>query len=302
MTPASATIDVGAEVTLSAQAKDATGQVMSGVTLVWSSSNPAVATVTEGVVTGVSVGTANITASTGGVKSTDVALTVRSAPSAAQSSELLIEQALAAGTLDAETALVYRTYAAFDSARLPDAYRGGAIGQHSGVLAEVIQRYDTLSVETQVKLLPYLQRPADQGSWLDPAVRSGSAAGAAPGRKRALTIVRRCLSTILGWTSMEGATSNTRVWYRYDKAGQEVMASKVLSYLETAVHPKLVGALGFKAPTDDAALLCNGGDGRLDIYLVEGLGNRGEAVPNTSDPYSSSVYISIRDSLSDEVL
>jgi hypothetical protein len=220
----------------------------------------------------------------------------------AASSEVLIAQALAAGQIDADTALVYRTFAAFRDPRLPQAYRGNEVGQHSGVLTEVIQRYDSLSEAHRAVLVPFLQRPSDQGSWLDPAVRAGGSTRSDSGRKYAQSLgseIRRCLGTLYGWTSIDGAGSNSRVWYNYDKPGQDVMASKVLSYLETAVHPKLVGALGFKAPSSDATLVCNGGDGKLDVYLVENLGNYGETIPDTTDKYSSSAYILISDALGD---
>jgi Bacterial Ig-like domain (group 2) len=303
VSPASATIDAGAKTSLTAQARDSTGAAMTGVTFTWTSSDATVATVADGEVTGVAAGSANISASSGGVTSASVALTVRAAPAASASSEELIAQALAAGTIDAETALVYRTLAAFDSWRLPDAYRGGVVGQHSGVLTELIQRYDTLTADVQKKLQPYLQRPNHEGSWLDPAVRASSVTGAAAGmgRRQALAEYRRCLASYLGWTSAVATNAKVRVWYRYDKAGQDAMASKVASYVEGS-HASLVTGAAFKVPAGDGTLLCNGGDDMLDIYLVEGLGNRGETVPNTSDRYQSSVYIFIRDSLDDEQL
>lgn len=219
--------------------------------------------------------------------------------SAPLNSEVLIAQALAAGEIDADTALVYRTFAAFGDPRLPAAYRGTELGMHSGVLYDVIQRYDSLSAAHQAVLLPFLQRPSDQGSWLDPALTTGSAKAAASDRKYAQNIVRRCVATLYGWTSVDRAGSSVRVWYYYDKPGQDAMATKVLDYIELTVRPALVGRLGFKEPSSDAGLACNGGDGKLDVYLLEGLGNYGETIADTSDKYSSPVYMLINDSLDD---
>src|SRR6476620_10197283 len=75
VTPADPKVGVGLTQTLAAQARDQYGAVMSGVPLTWTSSNPAVATVVDGVVRGVSAGQASITASSDGVTSTPVMLT-----------------------------------------------------------------------------------------------------------------------------------------------------------------------------------------------------------------------------------
>ncbi|HXE58424.1 MAG TPA: Ig-like domain-containing protein [Gemmatimonadales bacterium] len=68
VTPNPATVEVGATVTLSAQARDAEGDPIPGVELTWSTSAEATATVDEnGVVSGVAAGTATITATAGEV-------------------------------------------------------------------------------------------------------------------------------------------------------------------------------------------------------------------------------------------
>jgi uncharacterized protein YjdB len=68
VTPSTATVGAGSTVQLSAVAKDANGIVIPGLTVVWSTSNSAVATVDNtGLVTGVSSGSAQITATVGNV-------------------------------------------------------------------------------------------------------------------------------------------------------------------------------------------------------------------------------------------
>jgi uncharacterized protein YjdB len=65
--PAQATVATGGSVPLRATATDAAGNAVSGIAFGWSSSNPAVAVVSEiGLVTGVSPGAAQITATAGG--------------------------------------------------------------------------------------------------------------------------------------------------------------------------------------------------------------------------------------------
>lgn len=76
ITPASASVAVGASVTLQAVARDAQGQVVPNVPFVWKSSSEAVASVANGVVKGLTAGSATMTASAGGVSSAPVNVNV----------------------------------------------------------------------------------------------------------------------------------------------------------------------------------------------------------------------------------
>lgn len=68
VSPATASINVGASTTLAATPKDASGNAVSGKTVTWSSSNTSAATVSSsGVVTGTGAGSATITAAVGTV-------------------------------------------------------------------------------------------------------------------------------------------------------------------------------------------------------------------------------------------
>ena len=80
ISPASAVIDKGGQQQLSATARDAAGNVISGVGVTWSSANSNVATVSSsGLVVGVSNGTALISATAGGVSGSAL-VTVPPAP------------------------------------------------------------------------------------------------------------------------------------------------------------------------------------------------------------------------------
>src|SRR5437762_873503 len=80
--PASATVQVGQTVQLAATPRDANGNPLSGRAVSWASSNTAVATVSgSGLVTGVTAGSATITATSEGQGGTS-AITVRAAPAA----------------------------------------------------------------------------------------------------------------------------------------------------------------------------------------------------------------------------
>ena len=80
VTPSTASVIVGQTTTLAATTKDASGNVLTGRTITWTTSNALVATVSaSGVVTGVAAGTATITATSEG-KSGTATVTVTLAP------------------------------------------------------------------------------------------------------------------------------------------------------------------------------------------------------------------------------
>jgi uncharacterized protein YjdB len=80
VSPATAAVVIGGSVTLVATARDANGTVVPGTPMTWSSSDGSIATVSSGgTVTGVSLGTATITASSGAV-SGSATITVQPVP------------------------------------------------------------------------------------------------------------------------------------------------------------------------------------------------------------------------------
>ena len=79
VTPPSASIGVGATTALTATVKDQQGNVMTGQSMSWSSSTAAATVSTNGVVTGVSAGSASVTAASSGVSGT-ATITVIAAP------------------------------------------------------------------------------------------------------------------------------------------------------------------------------------------------------------------------------
>lgn len=74
-----ATLEISETLTLVATPRDATGNALTGRTISWSSSDPAIATVSDGLVTAVSAGLASITATSEG-RSASAAITVNPAP------------------------------------------------------------------------------------------------------------------------------------------------------------------------------------------------------------------------------
>ena len=111
VSPPAATVEVGATVALTAVPRDAGGAPLSGCSVTWSSSDSAVATVSSnGLVTGVAVGAATVTATTEGVSgeaaitvvaSTNTAPTVEAGPDLAASEGASV--ALSASFSDPDT-------------------------------------------------------------------------------------------------------------------------------------------------------------------------------------------------------
>jgi uncharacterized protein YjdB/murein DD-endopeptidase MepM/ murein hydrolase activator NlpD len=106
ITPATAEVNVGSNVTLSARAYAADGTELTGRTFTWTSDQPTIATVTNGVVTGVNEGNATITAMTGG-KSGTAAVAVT-----ASVSRVEITPATAEVNVGSNVTLSARAYAA----------------------------------------------------------------------------------------------------------------------------------------------------------------------------------------------
>src|ERR1700722_12114642 len=82
ITPAAPTVIVGQTTTLTATAKDASGNVLSGRPFTWASADTTIAKVgaTTGLVTGVAAGAVHVTASSGNVTSPAVTVTVQNPP------------------------------------------------------------------------------------------------------------------------------------------------------------------------------------------------------------------------------
>ncbi|GBF03829.1 hypothetical protein DAERI_010001 [Deinococcus aerius] len=79
LSPATASVAVGQSTTLTATARDEQGKPIQGVAFTWKSSRETVASVTGGVVKGLSTGDTGITASTSGVTSNPATVTVTQA-------------------------------------------------------------------------------------------------------------------------------------------------------------------------------------------------------------------------------
>jgi hypothetical protein len=197
-------------------------------------------------------------------------------PNAQPTSFALIDQAEASGTINSETALLYRVYSLFSDARLPAQYRGDDKGIIDSIyLAEVVRQYPTLSPSIRNAVRPFLVPPAYQGSWVNAKSGSPTAVPANP--------LTPCEAPFFSdkWDFVD-ASSPVRVFYRRDLTGDQAYATGLAAEIDSRIWPTLVNVMypgdgGMSFPLSDESHPCNGGNGRLDIYLIDG--NRSATIP-----------------------
>lgn len=200
------------------------------------------------------------------------------------SSAALIDQAVAAGTLDRETGLVYKTFAQFGDARLPAQYRGDdAYVFDSLQLDDVIAALPTMSPAHQALVQPYLIQPAYQGSW---------ASGPASVRATVPQAQPSCNPFDTNWSWVERPGGSVRVWFRPTE-DNGVLAQSVLDAVEDYIWGKLAGVMTGHVPLFDDGESCNGGNLTVDIYLVESAGDPGITIPYHSGGAATPAYIEV---------
>ncbi len=171
----------------------------------------------------------------------------------------LLDNAEAAGTISSETALLYRVFALFADARLPAQYRGDDSGiKDSLYLAEVRDRFATLSPATQATLQPFLTPPAYKDSWANVTASSRTLDGPPP-----------CAFFSDSWGWVDTSNNLVRVWYRLDVPNDALSAGALAKTIDATIWPKLSGLMTGHLPIADLNESCNGGNGKLDIYLVD---------------------------------
>lgn len=191
----------------------------------------------------------------------ELTVTGGSAPSSAE----LIDEALANGEIDAETALVYKVYAAFGDNRLPDVYRGDDSSVlESPILNEVVERFDSLSPQAQATLEPFFIAPFYEASWFNLPT-----AGRIPAAQQALTTQGPPnVPFAKGWASVD-SSARVKIWYQEKHPEDRAKAESVAKEMDALIWKKLTTLM--RKPLSDGNLKTayNGGDGRYDIVLLD---------------------------------
>jgi hypothetical protein len=283
--PDELTISEGVSQSLTAVAYDAGGAEIGGVLFGWSSSDKDVVTVSQdGKVTGVSTGVATVTASTSGIQSQPVKLTVLPG----QSSMQLIEEGLSSGALSLDEAILYKVLLVYNDQRLPSTYRAKRTGIRSitALMENVGQKYKSLSPETQDMLLPFFVPPFYEDSWYERrkhqppiAYRASSRIPLVPIEAglsvRPVSHTHPCGHTAGSWQFIDSAPAAVRIWWDSSQAaGRATQAQTVKTAVEKAASV-LIPLMGRKPladnPYPDATPTwgCDGGNAFLDIAIVD---------------------------------
>lgn len=174
----------------------------------------------------------------------------------------LIQTALDAGRIDAATALRYRIYAVFGAQELPAEFRSTDWVEDDAALDLATLQLDGMSAPDAEAIRPFLVRPTDPSSVFR-ASPPAAAVRLASLRDAQLTATVTCGAD--GWASIEGV-SHFKVWGRcgagYDDADLELLAG-ILDALWTE-ESTYMG----RQPRGDAGGVDEGGDDRVDFYLV----------------------------------
>lgn len=260
VTPSTLSLAVDAKAELTYAVFDPQGnRVEAAVT--WQSSNPASVVVVGSVAQGIADGEGTLIASIGAVNSTPVLVRV----AAPISTEALIQSSLSKGTIDANTALKYRVFAAFRDPRLPFALTGNIPGpRESDVLIELARALGSMPSEEQAVLQPYLIPPIYDNSWY--ALRVQGKVPVSTAKKSPLAKPpKTCLQIFGNWKSTN--SEHFKVWY---ERPQDEDLSLTASVAAERAYAKLA-SLGFHTPLADDTNIsgCHGGDDRVDIYLVD---------------------------------
>lgn len=178
----------------------------------------------------------------------------------------LIEQALAYGEIDDETALIYQVFAAFGDPRLPARFQGDNTGIiDSSAARDAMLRYATLSAAARTTLGPFLIPPIYRGSWYDLRINGVASPASVSPTADPPPIEARCQEIAQGLL-IPLESEHFVVWYPPDDDSMWLRANRISFDLEARIYPTLTNLL--RVPKSDAGLGCNPGDGRLDVYIV----------------------------------
>jgi hypothetical protein len=198
-------------------------------------------------------------------------------PPAERSSQSLIATDLAAGAIDAGTALTYRAWALYFDARLPERYWGnGAMVADASLHREIEAALPTVSADQRAELERYVLRPTDPRSPFGP--RPGQATAALQGVPAigADDPGSQCVAPNAwkskDWLAGASPDSGVRAWIC---APTQAAADADLDVVLQAVDdlwPNMTIAEpnGMGLPISDASAGGNNGDGGLlDIYMLD---------------------------------
>jgi hypothetical protein len=172
------------------------------------------------------------------------------------SAEEKVAAALAAGHIDLATSLVYRVYAAFGSASLPEEFRSLVVDPHAATFAfaDVAANESRLSPEQVAAIAPYRARPSDPVSIFSQPQPVAAVGGAVTG--------------LVSWVDEAAAGGKARVWVPAGEGSAGRLAERIAAV--NAVWPVVFGLIPEPIPdTPGVPLTSVNPDGAIDIYFAD---------------------------------
>jgi hypothetical protein len=204
--------------------------------------------------------------------------------STAPTSYMLIDAAVSAGTLDAQTGIVYKVYSDYGDARLPAPYQGDdrSIVEGQGLdEAKAFHARVGLSQAAQDLLAPFFTPAFQAGSWWHVAHPGATVASAMPTtwtgwlQRLASMVITPAMAaaptpcepragfvcpTLTDWKAVKGV--HAAVWYLVANEATDLpKATTLLQEIEADVWPKLTQRMGITPPV--------GGDGLYNFILMD---------------------------------
>lgn len=205
---------------------------------------------------------------------------VRSAPGAAQPTSFeLIDRAATEGKISADQALLFKVFAVYGDPRLPQEMRGDDSElTDSTFMSEVASEYETLPVDVQQQVAPFLIPPFHENSWWE--LRRQQQANGQTMASHAVTpygfsLTRPCTDCPLrlDWEWVPTTNGKVKVWYYGSSAADKAKAQAFATEIDQVIWPQLTALMGREPLPDDGdgwlGKYSLGGDTRLDIALVD---------------------------------
>ncbi|MGZ5459956.1 MAG: DUF6055 domain-containing protein [Thermoanaerobaculia bacterium] len=202
---------------------------------------------------------------------------MRSAPPETQVTTFdVIDRAVSEGRISADQAMLYKVFSVYGDSRLPRDLQGDDNGlTDTTFMSEVAARYESLPVDVQQQVAPFLIPPFHRNSWWElrqPAKTNVIAHGVT---SYGFGIERPCTDCPLSfdWKFVATANGKAKIWYYGSNALDELKAKGFANEIDQVIWPKLKALMGRDPLPDDgdSAWVGHtlGGDSRLDIALVD---------------------------------
>jgi hypothetical protein len=159
----------------------------------------------------------------------------------------------------------YKVFATFEDPRLPAKYVGAGDDDRGEELMQgVAEGYSSLTPDQKETIAPFMLPPYAEESWVSHQVGQGAFPQGGP--------CPTCPGGV--WSTISAAGDKVLIWWQNRYPQDEQRSQQVANELTQRIWPTLTEYMG-REPLSDSGEPNNGGDGRLDVYLVDLVVNMG---------------------------